>query len=281
MKIVIPILLGIALAFAAPAELAVLPMEPEAVFGGSAAKINITCRNAGGELASADVGVRIFQTTSATAVLWRETPLKRMQALPGQTVLENAEINFPTVAAPTRFLLKWLEDRNRIVGETEVEVYPTNLLAELALLGRSFPDAPSDKTVLGIFDPQNQLKPLLKNFNIAFEDLESSGIEKFSGKLAVIGPFQSKTHAPENLADEIERIAKRNVAVVWIRPQRARDEKPVPSFFSVRKGRTAVVVVQPDLVSDLAANPRSQLNLIYFCKLSLNPKPPVLPDVSP
>jgi hypothetical protein len=41
---------------------------------------------------------------------------------------------------------------------------------------------------------------------------------------------------------------------------------------------TAVIVVQPDLVSNLPENPRAQLNLIYFCKLALKPEPMTLPD---
>jgi hypothetical protein len=49
----------------------------------------------------------------------------------------------------------------------------------------------------------------------------------------------------------------------------------------VQKKQTAVVVVQPELVDDLAENPQSQLNLIYFCHLALNPQPPVLPGLPP
>ena len=35
------------------------------------------------------------------------------------------------------------------------------------------------------------------------------------------------------------------------------------------------------LVANFPENPRSQLNLIYFCNLALNPQPPVLPVLSP
>ena len=86
---------------------------------------------------------------------------------------------------------------------------------------------------------------------------------------------------PDGLAGRIETIAKKNVAVVWIQPPPAKPDKLMPSFYSVWKNQTPVVVVQPDLVSDLPDNPQSQLNLIYFCKLALNPQPLVLPDLSP
>jgi hypothetical protein len=49
----------------------------------------------------------------------------------------------------------------------------------------------------------------------------------------------------------------------------------------VPEKQIAIVVVQPELVADLANNPQSQLNLIYFCKLALHPQPPALPDFSP
>ena len=48
-------------------------------------------------------------------------------------------------------------------------------------------------------------------------------------------------------------------------------EKIKPSFYVVSEGKGAVVVVQADLVRDFSENPKSQLNLIYFCKLALNP----------
>src|SRR5208283_3417164 len=129
------------------------------------------------------IRTRIFQTSSATAIRVGETSWKQFQALPGQTVLESARLDFPPVKAETKFLVQWLENTNHVIGETTVWVYPTNLLAELKPLAGDEP--------LGIFDPQDQLKPLLKNLNLDFANLENSDLENFSGKLAIIGPFQS------------------------------------------------------------------------------------------
>jgi len=55
----------------------------------------------------------------------------------------------------------------------------------------------------------------------------------------------------------------------------------LPSFYLVLQSTNAVVIVQPELVADLPNNPQSQLNLIYFCKLALQPQPVALPNVSP
>lgn len=242
------------------------------VFAGEARKIQVLWQNAGNQMTNAEISARIFQTSSATAVELGEMPWKTLQMLPQQTVLESAQLNFPAVKAKTKFLVQWLVDTN-VLGATPVLVYPTNLFQALQpFVG---------ETNFGVLDPNNQLKPLLKAQGIKFVDLAETGLDGFSGQLAVIGPFQSKAQVPDGLANQILALAKTNVAVVWIQPPQEKPGKLQPSFYCVQKKQTAVVVVQPDLVSNLADNPRSQLNLIYFCELALNPQPPVLPDVSP
>lgn len=246
--------------------------EPQQVFAGQARKISVVWQNAGIQPIDAEIRMRIFQTTSATAVQLGESSWKELHVLPGQTILESAQVNFPAVKAKTKFLIQWLENSNQLLGVTTVLVYPTNLLMELRPLA-------GDKAV-GIFDPQNELKPLLRNLKIDFEDMGNLKLENFSGRLAIVGPFRSKNQIHAHLAKEIKSLAKKGVAVVWIQPP-VKDREIKPSFYCVPEKRTGVVIVQPDLVSDLAENPQSQLNLIYFCKLALNPRPLVLPDLPP
>jgi hypothetical protein len=112
-------------------------------------------------------------------------------------------------------------------------------------------------------------------------------LDNFSGRLAIIGPFQSPSQVPQGLTDRVKAIAKKNVAVVWIQPVKVTPpfmegerEKIEPSFYCVQKSQIAVVVVQPDLVSDLAKNPLSQVTLIHLCHLALNPPLPTLPGLS-
>ncbi|HXF10410.1 MAG TPA: hypothetical protein VN625_06460, partial [Desulfuromonadaceae bacterium] len=71
--------------------------------------------------------------------------------------------------------------------------------------------------------------------------------------------------------------ARRGVAIVWILPPDFKKDRLRPSFYSVQKGQTAVVVVSPDLVANLGKNPQSQLNLVEFCRQALRPEPTVLP----
>jgi hypothetical protein len=257
---------------AAPAQLQLLPdQEPQRVFAGVARPITMVWRNVSDNIVDAEIRARLYQTTSATAIPLSEMFWKKIEILPGQTVLESAQMDFPEVRAETAFLIQWLEGTNRVIGKTEVLVYPTNFLKELKpLLGE---DAP------GILDPNNELKPLLKRSHVDFLDLAETPLEDFQGKLAVIGPFQSKTQMHEDLAQAIQRIAKKGAAVVWIQPPPEPKDKIKPSFYIVPEGRGAVVVVQSNLVAGLSENPKSQLNLIYFAKLALNPERFPLPNL--
>ena len=258
----------------ARAQLELLPgREPQEVFAGDARPVRVTFHNPAGTALDIKLRTQLYQAGSAIVIpLGAPRPWKELQFLPGQTVLESMALDFPDVKAETKFLVQWLADSNRVIGATEVLVYPTNLLAELKPL--------TDGRSPGVFDPQNQLKPLLKNLKLDFVDLADCGLGNFSGRLAVIGPFQSRAQMREGLADQIKALAKRNVAVVWLQPPPEKRDKLSPSFYSVLENTNAVVVVQADLVSDLAENPRAQLDLVYFCKLALHPEPFDLPDLA-
>jgi hypothetical protein len=258
--------------FVLHAQLDILPdREPQRVFAGDARKITVTWHNAGDKAVDADLRTRLYQTSSATAAPLSEKAWKKIEILPGQTVLESASMDFPTVNAESRFLIQWLEGTNQVVGKTEVLVYPTNLLVQLKLL--------LGEEDFGILDPNSELKPLLKQNHVAFSDLGEMALEDFQGKLAVIGPFSAKAQMREGLAQTIQKIARKGVAVVWLQPPPGPKDTIKPSFYIVPEGKGSVVVVQADLVAGLPKNPKSQLNLVYFCELALNPMPLSLPDL--
>jgi len=245
--------------------------EPQAVFSGNVRKIAVVWRNSGDRPVSAELRMRLVQTTSATAVRVSEAPWKRLQVLPGQTITESAALDFPDVKAETRFLVRWLEGTNKVFGSTEVLVYPPDLLKELKSM------AGEEEGALGLFDPQNQIKPLAKSAKVNFIDLEEAGVESFRGKLAIVGPFAAKAQMREGLAEQIQTIARKGVAVVWVQPPPEKRDKLQPSFYTVPENGGAVVVVQAGMVSNLPEGPQSQLNLIHFCELALHPEPISLP----
>lgn len=269
-------LVAVVMAEAALAQLQLLPDSmPQAVFGGGRRALELRWRNAGNETMNGDVSARLLQASSATVVRVSGSPWKKLQVLSGQTIVESATLDFPAVRAETRFLIQWVEVASNIVGRTEVLVYPTNLLQELKAL------AGEQENALGIFDPQNQLKPLLKTVSVEFADLEDVGLESFHGKLAIVGPFATKKQMREGLPAQIELLAKKGASVVWLQPPPEKRDKLSPSFYTVSAGEAAVVVAQAELVAHLAEHPRSQLNLIHFARLALRPEPPRLPSLSP
>ena len=246
--------------------------EPHRIFSGNAKIIPVVIHHAGSQSFNGEIRAQLWQISAVTAVKLGEPMAKIFQSLPSQTVQESVSLDFPFVKAETKFLIEWLADTNRVIGQTEVLVFPPNLLTELKVLFHG--------ENLGVLDANGALKPSLKKNGIEFLDLEEMALEDFSGKLAILGPFQSQAQMREGLAQAIQQIARKGVAVVWIQPPPNPRDEIQPSFYIVPEGKGAVVVVQPDLVANFAENPKSQLNLIYFCKLALHPVPPALPNLS-
>lgn len=243
--------------------------EPPQVFSGEGRALRVLLQNSGAAPFDAEVRTRLYQTAVTTAVLLADTPWKRLQVLPGQTVVESASLAFPLVRSKTRFLVQWTDGSGRVLGSTDVLVYPPDLLKEL----RPLADAES----LGIYDPFDQLKPLLAAAGVGYQDLEQGGFEHFGGKLAIVGPFPSRAGRTNRLVGKMLGLAEKGVAVVWMQPPQEEEKEPKPSFFTVPKGKGVVVVVEAPLVSDLAGNPQAQLNLLHFARLALRPEPPRLP----
>ena len=133
---------------------------------------------------------------------------------------------------------------------------------------------------LGVLDPHNQLKPALKHSGIHFVDLEQTEMDSFHGKLAMVGPCGPDDPEWRGLADRIARLAKNGTPVVWIQLPPPKRDKMWPSYFMVPENTNAVVMVRPELVADLPDHPQSQLNLIYFCKLAMQPEPFRLPELT-
>lgn len=255
------------------AQLQVVPeKKPASLFAGENRSLPVVFHNPAAISITSEVRMRLVQASSATAAPFSDVPWKRLQVLPGQTVLESAPLNLPVVRAETRFLVQWIADTSQVLGVSDILVYPTNLLSELKpLLG---------DTELGLFDPHNELKPLLKAARVEFNNLQDVGLDRFYGKLAIIGPFQSKEEMPGSLTASVKALAKKGTGIVWIQPPRSEHDAIQPSFYCVLEGKAAIVVVQPDLVQNLAAEPQSQLNLIQLATLAVRPEPPHLPELT-
>jgi hypothetical protein len=242
---------------------------PQCVFGGQVSDVKVKIRNPGSRFIETECELRLHQASSAITAKWNVVPWRKIRVLPGQTVLETAPISFPAVKAATLFVIQWVVKTNLVLGHTEIWVYPSNLLKEL--------EAITSRQPIGVFDPQDQIKSLLKRMELDFADLEAVSIEGFSGKLAIFGPFASKQQMREGLPKQIELLATKGTTVVWIQPPQSDTDEVQPSFYAVRAGKGEIVIVQSSLVSDLSKNPQAQLALLQCARQTLRPQPPRLP----
>ncbi len=249
---------------AARAQLEIVTNDlPAAVISGGRRTVPVTLRNPAAQPLQINLRLQLNQASSATALrLGSPTNWKTLQIAPGQTVLDSFTLDFPSVRAETRFIVQCVNDASQVLAATDVLAYPTNILQPLKTLAGEKP--------LGVFDPANQLKPQLKALGIEFEDLAETGVARFTGVLAIIGPGRPADALPENLPGLIAARAKSGVAIVWLRPPP--QDQLTPSFFLAREGEGVVVVAQPDLVAHLADNPRAQLNLLELARLARHPE---------
>jgi hypothetical protein len=248
---------------------------PQCVFSGERRKLRVLFRNPTAQPVEAAVWTRLDQASAATVMpVIAAHPWKRLTVLAHQTVVESLTMDFPAVRAETRFLVHWLDDRERVLGRTDVRVYPDDLLKGLAARAGDEP--------VGVFDPDNLLKPILTRLKVAFHDLETgAGFDEFHGTLAILGPFASERSAPAGLGQRIKTKAKKPATWVWIQPPGPRAEEIFPPAYVVRLGGASVVVVHPSLVTDLVNSPQAQLDLLRCIDLAQHPDLPRLPESTP
>jgi hypothetical protein len=271
-RLIPAIILLICVAVRARAEVHVLNDPPQHVFSGPDQKISLKLQNSGNSSVDLDLRARFSQVSSATAAPLNTISIKTLRILPGQTILESAQFTFPSVRAETPFIIQWLDGTNKVIGTSSVLVYAPDLLKQLKALA-------GDEAV-GLFDPNDRLKSSLKRLNIESADLEDSGLDHFEGKLAILGPFQSKEQLGENATMRVRALAERGTGVVWILLSPRAHAPLKPSFYTVMAGKGAIVVVQPTLVANLPDNPEAQRNLIALAKLAVHPEVPKLPELT-
>jgi hypothetical protein len=257
-------------------ELRIVPeAQAQELFGGAVREIPARFSLVGADALARTSSViefhlstRLFQASSGSAAHVADAPWKTLQILPGQTVLDSAPIQLPDVRGETRFLLQWVVDDSKVAGVSDLLVFPQDLLKDLRPL--------AGEQAIGLFDPQDRLKPLLSNLGLEVFDLEEYGFATAPCKLALVGPFASTSQMPADLARRIKGLADKGAGIIWLQPPQTNHATPELSFCVVTRCRGAIVIAQPATVANLAESPRSQLNLVHFCRLALHPKPPRL-----
>jgi hypothetical protein len=240
-----------------------VPESPH-LFGGTRGQIKVHLHNHGNEPVEIDARFRLLQLSSATVVPLSEAPWKRIPMLADQTVVESFSFDLPSVRAETRFLVQWFDGTRRI-GSTPLHVYTTNLLSELGLIS-------GPGSGLGLWDPGDGLKPLLRMSGVAFVNLEQDGWESFRGRLAIVlsGPDPGVDRPG---AREIRSLIGKGVNLVWIRPTTKRGLRSSPGLHTFRHSPGSMVLVHPDWMRDLGVRPESQLILLDACRLVVGTGP--------
>lgn len=258
------------------AEFVWLPADmPQTVFGDGQQVLKAVIRNSGETTESKDVRVRLYQTGSETmapvgkAWLW-----KKLTVLPGQTVLEEITLTLPKVDAEASFRLFWMDDADKTLAQTDFTVHPRHLLRDLSKT--------AGRHAVGVFDPDNRLRPLMREEEIEFEELTVDGRpEAFRGRLAIILPAKDSPEDMDVFAQNMGRVAReRGLALVWFQsPDKRRSGEP-PLAYPVHDGRATIVKAPSALMENLEKSPEAQLSLVWLATFAVQQNQMPLPTLS-
>jgi hypothetical protein len=203
-----------------------------------------------------------------------EGEARRWMPAPDRIELAAAAVELPAVRGETRFALQWVEDETNVLGVTEIAVFPTNLLAELATLGRPEP--------VGVLDPTGLIQAALQAQGVGTFDLDTPNWDPLPLRLAILGPFASDRQMREAFrGHNPARLAESGAGVIWLQPPPSWGAPLTPSFYRVSLGKGAVVVAEGGLVAALPESPRAQVNLVQLARQAVRPAPMRLPSLEP
>lgn len=260
--------LAVALVLAAVASSAVevVPSaSPQQVFAGGARAVEVRFRNDAATPSRVEVRLHLFQLTSATAApvggarVW-----KTLAVLPGQTVVESAGVEVPSVRVSTRFAARWLDAGGRLLGVTELWAHPDNLLDALKLLVGGQP--------IGVAESRPGLQLVLAARGIPVAELKrAEDCNRFRGRLAFVANQPESTQGELRLEPALLARAKEGLAVVWFQTPPAISPPALPVVERVRVGRGTVLLAPASTLDNLAHSPTAQLALVRLAELALSP----------
>jgi hypothetical protein len=216
---------------------------------------------------------QLWQVASATAApLDLPQPSKRLEMLPGQTILEWVPARFPSVRIPSRFLLRWQTGGGQVLGHSEVMVLPRAVLRELNELSGGKP--------IGLWDPGDRIRPALAEAGVLSLDL--STVEP-SPQLCRFGLVAQKDNGDEDnskLTVRLQRWLKAGVHLVWFKPQERDDETGLVRQ-EVHPGHGTLVIAQAEGEPTLTENPAGQWRLLALARLALETSSPIRLETDP
>lgn len=264
--------IGILSCWNACAELKVVPLRAKMplLFGGGARSVETAFENPTAKPIEVIVRTRLFQVSeNMTVPVGAVREWKKLQVAGRQTVIESTPVELPEVKNETRFLLQWMDADAKLLGSIHMFAYPTNVLQELGAFCQKKP--------LGILDPADELKPVLKALRLEYEDLEDRGLAYFDGPLAILGPFHKRAQMPETLPKTIQDKMEKGTTIIWIQPQTIRGLEPKTRF--VQRGAAVAAITEASNASGFSQSAEAQLNLLQLVRLAM--KPELLTSIEP
>ncbi len=248
------------------APLTILPDEsPPVLFADQAESVEARFLNPTATNVEVSLRFRLLQAGTATVMPISEVrSWKKLPVLAGQTVVERLAVRLPAVRAETRFLVQWLDEGGQAIGTSDLVAVPPDLLTELKALAGDRP--------LGVFDPTDQLKPLLPKVGVEFEDLDLEGLERFRGRLAIVCPADPTQVEPSALLRRLTKCRGAGVNLLWFRNVVPAPAQPVPVCLRRPGGGTLVLADARGLVG-LSGRPDRQRALICLARLAVNAEP--------
>ncbi|MEW6303293.1 MAG: hypothetical protein AB1705_07475 [Verrucomicrobiota bacterium] len=246
-------------------ELEWLPQPTPVVFAGVPQAVPSIIRNRADIAVRQEIRGRVTQLSSSTQMpLPLVEPRKRIEVLPGQTVIETVTVTLPSVNANTRFRIHWMDEAGRWLGASEVIGCPDNTLEQLKAAGAA--------QTIHLHDPEGVFEPLFAQGKVRHETLRSrADVDAVKHGLVLIAPFEMGARDREDFATKLAKKAgEAGVAVVWFRAPDHRLTIPAPVWLASH-GAGTLVVAPGLLVADLKDSAAAQVNLIQCVELALKP----------
>jgi hypothetical protein len=248
---------------AALAEINVASVQatPVVAFSGESV-LDVVVSNSASKSFAGNIQVRLYECSSATIMpVGPAKAWKKIEAPSGKRTIETVAVDYPSVSSETIFQLRFFDETRNVVGKMTVRILPTDLLKQLSTL--------SGTNQLGIYDPENQLKPVLSRLQVAFEDLEDDGrFDGFHGNVLLAGPFSASAKITESLQRRISAKAKASCSVIWMLPPHV--QGPFASVF-MRKKSGSEAILRDAAFKDLAHSASAQFDLLRSVQFSLYP----------
>jgi len=253
MNVILVLFLAIAPLTGAAVEL--VKAAPQAVLGNGPRSIEFALRNSALTNAQLAVGYQLFQASSTLAAPWQTVPRRELTILSNQTIVQALEIPWPKVAAPSRFILRVL-DRELILGNVDVWVYPENLLTNSLSLFRSWS---FDSTRPDLQQVLETAAALLKRTNENFDPQLP--------EVAVYGPEFPPGTRRARIAEALA-LCRSGAGVVLISIDYDESRLPAPSFYFARVGKGVLVRVRDEALANVKNDPRAQMRLASILRLA-------------